>query len=63
MSLHMENCKPEHQKTYFLDFFYPCSLNIVSAMIEQKQYHKGLRMLQNLEESVKKQQWGELGHL
>ena len=63
MSLPRENCKIEHQEIYFLLYFVPCSLNIVSSSIEQKQYKKSLLMLSNLEESLNKKQWESIDQM
>jgi hypothetical protein len=59
----MENCTKEQQSLYFKSFFYPCSLNITSALIEKREYSKGLKMLRNIEETLAKQQWGDIGSL
>ena len=59
----MENSSIEHQKFYFFSYFVPCSLNIVSAMIEQKQFNKGILMLENLKQSLKQKTWDSVEHV
>lgn len=63
MSLPTENCKLEHQEMYFFEYFVPCSLNIVSCTIEQKQLQKSILMLQNFEQSLNQKQWKSIGQM